>query len=45
MGDELEAVRWELKVLRRDEGRTLLKLLASPALRQALGNPDECPRP
>ena len=34
-------LRGELKRLRRDEGRTLVKLLASPALRAALGDPPE----
>jgi hypothetical protein len=31
----------ELKTLRRDEGRTLLKLLASPQIRAALGTPTD----
>lgn len=31
----------ELKWLRRDEGRTLVRLQACPAIRQALGNPPE----
>jgi hypothetical protein len=35
------ALRAELKSLRRDEGRTLVKLLECPQLRAALGNPPE----
>lgn len=38
---EAADLRAELKRLRRDEGRTLLKLLASPALRAALGDPPD----
>jgi len=34
-------LRAELKRLRRDEGRTLVKLLASPTIRAALGDPSE----
>jgi hypothetical protein len=34
-------LRRELKRLRRDEGRTLLKLQASPVLRAALGDPPD----
>lgn len=41
MAGDAASLRRELKALRRDEGRTLVKLLASPALRDALGNPDE----
>ena len=39
--DESAVLRRELKALRRDEGRTLVKLLASPAIRRALGHPPE----
>lgn len=35
------ALRAELKGLRRDEGRTLVKVLACPQLRAALGDPPE----
>jgi hypothetical protein len=38
---EPTALRRELQRLRRDDGRTLPKLLASPSLRTALGDPPE----
>lgn len=41
MAFEPAVLRRELKALRRDEGRTLVKLLASPAIRLALGDPPE----
>jgi hypothetical protein len=41
MGADPQLLEAELKRLRRDEGRTLPKLIASPAVRAALGHPQD----
>lgn len=38
---DVDVLRSELRRLRRDEGRTLVKLLASPTVRLAVGEPPE----